>query len=448
MGPWLLYSQSTQDDGDVMTIRIAVASSATAEVKVEVTDTVDNTKYNADMQIKHSTQGVDIFQSYFTNLPSNRLFSYKITIQEYTYDDGHQIKLNPYSVSASFRTPPSPADIQSGTVTSQVFYGMGDNRRLYDDDSDYLPFVEQALCTYSSLTTEPMSQTCIVHNGDCSTLGQNIDACDPMTLLYKYGWQNEWLKSSNDHGSQDKYNNDWRYHTWLRASLPTYMSPGNHDAKNYISDKAIDPGELDLFHYLMGEYPCGTWYFELTKSNGDKYDSISYANDYGGMRIITLNAYYCYSSDDASKVATNLSNWVKGANQGGPIVIIIHPALYGAHHSGATTGYWQETSQIISDLQPIINNRKNVIVIGGHQHKTCRTVVNQVNYYLIGTSGAADMKTDGDDDSMMVPLSGYGSPIYLDFAWGQFNVDYNARQITCELYHTDGRVIDTNTWSY
>jgi hypothetical protein len=103
--------------------------------------------------------------------------------------------------------------------------------------------------------------------------------------------------------------------------------------------------------------------------------------------------------------------------------------------------------------------RKNVIVIGGHQHKTCRTVQNDVNYYLLGTGGAGDMNTNCDDDAIMVPLNGtavsppvipnpYPDRVYLDYAWGQFNVDYKARQVLCTIYHTDGTVVDTHPWNY
>ncbi|MFZ4481041.1 MAG: DUF885 family protein [Rhodoferax sp.] len=43
--------------------------------------------------------------------------------------------------------------------------------------------------------------------------------------------------------------------------------------------------------------------------------------------------------------------------------------------------------------------------------------------------------------------SGKGKP-YVDFAYGQFSVDYSARKITAYIYAMEGELIDEHSWNY
>jgi hypothetical protein len=470
MGPWLQYMRDDLNGGtgNKINIRIALTSKIedwytfvpiTTEYKpsatVTVTDTVSNTTYGPypmDMYHQHKYQTqvhvgyvandwVDLFQYSLSNLPSNRLFNYTITIKDSQHKD-------PYSVSASFRTPPSLDDIQNGSVTSQTFYAFGDNRKKWGDTSNpsnYLPFVEEALFKVSPLATDPSSQTCIIHNGDASTLGQQIYYCSVSTNEQFYGWREEWLKSSNN---SDDPNGDWRYHTWLRASLPTYMSAGNHDAKDQIGDKDINIGALDHFGYLMAEFYSKNGQLNLTDKDSNSYDTFTYATDYGGVRVIVLNVYYCFSKDDSSKIVNALKGWLDGAGTDRPIVLVIHAPWFDWDVSGADTGYWHDLSQLRSDLQSLLDHRKNLMVMGGHVHETARAKLNDVNYYILGGGGAPDFSPGNGAYLTAQTLTGVNTTRYLDFAWAQVRVDYKARNISCTIYHTDGSIVDNNSWTY
>lgn len=439
MGPWLLYSQGDSYKS-VIIVRVGLKQDHSPKASVTVTDTVTQHPQTIDMSKTHDVEDdIGIYEACFPYLVSNRLYSYKLTVTD--TDHGS------YSVDASFRTPATPEDIQSGSVTSQVFYAMGDNRRLFESATDFLPFVEQGLCTYSPLVTDVMSQTCIVHNGDATCLGKHIYVEDVATEEYDYGWRVEWLKASNDHGSDDKYNHDWRYHTWLRACLPTYMSPGNHDAKKLISDKDINFGDLNLYHYLLGEYKYEYKKIDLKDNDGNNQNSLTYCVDYGGLRMITMNPYYCYSETQASTIVSSMKEWIDGAN-GRPIILVIHPALYGNNSTGADTGYWKNTEELAEDLLDLYAHRKDIVLIGGHKHTTCRFEPFGTNCYLLGTGGAADMTTTNTDTDIMETLSGVKQQQYADFAWGQFNIDYRARQIACTIYSAYGFVVDYHAWNY
>ena len=338
-------------------------------------------------------------------------------------------------------------------VSNQVFFSFGDNRRLYDSDTDNLPQVEESLIKSSGLATDPNVQTFLAHNGDATEMGQHIDVMNLITGYRHYGWAHEWLRSAN--GFDSKFTtNDLRYHTWMRASVPTYMSAGNHEGKDSFGQTSYKRGSFEEYGSLMaGIYRSSDDNVTL-KDGTTSYDSYTYMADYGGIRVIVLNTYNCYSVTDAATIKAKIQTWIAGAYSGGPIILLLHPAPYGSD-SSEIGDYWDNMTKLNADIQPLINGRKNVIVISGHTHRTARTLQNNVNYYVLGTGGAKDM--ENTFASWMLPFSsGLPTPL-ADFAYGKFSVDYKARTITAEIIgaHTgtggaiaDGGIVDTQTWSY
>ena len=469
MGPWLLYTQDNTTNKSNMTVRIGLDPSATATVKV--TDATDPTKiYGPYSMVKTTTLGSkqigdqDIRQYTFSGLPSNRLYSYTVTVS---------MKGLSADIDASFRTAPSWADIQSGAVSNQVFFSFGDNRREHGTDTDHLPQVEENIIKSSGLSTDPNVQTFLAHNGDASELGQHIDVMDASTGHRHYGWAHEWLRSAN--GFDSKYtSNDLSYHTWMRASVPTYMSAGNHEAKDHIGQADYKRGYFEWYGALMaGIYRSSDDNVTL-KDGTTSYDSYTYMADYGGIRLIVLNTYNCYNEADQQAIQDKIKTWIAGAYPGGPIILLLHPAPYGSTDS-EIGAYWDNTTKIKDALLGLFkSNEKRLIVISGHTHRTARayenyiladkTSTDYINYYVLGTGGANDMSTT--PASWMVPFSikdpdGIKNPYVAaplgDFAYGKFTVDYKARTITAEIIGAhlgtsgvvpDGTVVDTQTWSY
>lgn len=500
MGPWLLYSQDNTRGLASMTIRIGVEGSENSvTATVTGTDPATGSKINygaVTMSNYFEAEGVNMYEHTFDNLPSNSLFSYIINIT-----DSKKAK---YSVNATFRTPPSRADIESGRVTSQVFFGMGDNRRELTSASDNLPMVEENMIAYGGIMSDTNEQSCIIHCGDAVSLGNKIDT---LYLARYYGWKNEWLKSSNDTPTTDKYNHDYRYHTWMRASMPTFMAPGNHEGYSGLisMDSHLDNSSLELYGKLMTNPAVD----HVVLPNG--YNSYTYMADYGGMRVISLNTYYCFNQDDVTAITNKLTTWVNEAYPGGPVILVVHPSPYGSGYQPDKENgnyYFAKMANLQDYFKKLFAGKKNVIVISGHVHETARAFQDGINYYVLGTGGAEDMnygdaytKTVTTDSSIFgssyvsttyydvdsfVKLSNYTGPptkqkisdcisvansqgqgpscvskdkdypqlqnIYKDFAFAKFTVDYRARQVKAVIYGAKdgdkGKVIDINSWQY
>jgi hypothetical protein len=449
MGPWLLYTQDNDNNTSNMTIRIGLDQSSSATVKV--TDTTNEKTYGPfpmDVRdtlrdtIGYSSLGPqDIRQYTFSGLPTNRLFSYTIAV---TANKTKAVS----TVDASFRTAPSWADIQSGAVPNQVFFSYGDNRRLVTSATDHLPKVEENFIKTSGVT-DSTAQSFLAHNGDASTLGKHLNT---LYVARYYGWAHEWLRSANGFDSTYK-ENDLRYHTWLRASVPTFMSAGNHEYKANILEKSYNRSALHFYGTLMaGVYKDPADNVTL-KDGTTSYDSYTYMADYGGIRIIVLNVYNCYSATDAASILSKIQTWIAGAYPGGPVILLLHPSPYGSATSDGD--YWNDVAKLNADIQPLINNKKNVIVISGHTHRTARNLVNDVNYYVLGTGGADDMSSTYE--AWMLPFSSGLKTPFADFAYGKFTVDYKDRKITAEIIGANsdtkalipsGGIVDTNTWYY
>jgi hypothetical protein len=466
MGPWLLYSQDNTKSQGNMTIRIGFSDDIiTANTTVTGTDPATGTTINYGTFPMVKTVKIDgyiLYEYTFQQLPSNALFSYVININD------PSVK-NPYSINATFRTPPSWADIDSGKVTSQVFFGMGDNRREYGTASDNLPMVENNMIQYGGISSDVTAQSCIIHCGDAVSLGKNIDYFAP-AVFRSYGWGIEWLKSSNDTAKTDTYKHDLRPHTWMRASMPTFMAPGNHEGYSNLPSMALGTGkgDLDFYGVLMTRIPAAD---QIMLTNGEV--SWTYMADYGGMRVISLNAYYCFNQTDLDAITNKLTTWVNGAYPGGPIILVVHPSPYGSgyapeHENGGF--YFSNMPNLQTYLKKLFVGKKNVIVISGHEHETARALQDGINYYVLGTGGAADMNYGGLKDNKydidsFVKLSNYTGPstfnkvsdpnfqnVYMDFAFAKFTVDYKAKQITTVIYGAkdgdNGKIIDVNIWNY
>lgn len=484
LGPWLLYTQDSTNNKSNMTVRIGLTDSTftpnpnggstfSYKPSASITATDPNGKSYGPFVMKsvyknqYSTTGpvydtVNIFEYTFGGLQSNSLFSYTITINDSVNGT--------YPVSASFRTPPSRDDIKNNGVTKQVFYSYGDNRRKYADASDNLPYVEENLCQFTDISTDPAAQSFTVHNGDANTFGKAIEEFDIMSLYRYYGWKYEWLRASNK--SNDSYKHDVRYHTWLRASVPTFMSAGNHEGKTVLADQSFTPSDFNLYGNLMaGIYADNNNDHITLQRKGNSYDTYTYMVDNGGMRIIVLNTYNCYSSSDATTILNSIKSWMQTASPDGPIVLVLHPSPWGNEGSDEIGSYWNSSANLRKDLVGMINDlnttngidvKKRLIVISGHTHVTARTYQDGVtrngvtqdgiNYYILGTGGAADMNGPKSDSAKMVNFSsGLKQPdanLYRHFAYGKFTVDYSTRKINAVIYGMKGVVVDEQTWSY
>jgi hypothetical protein len=317
-------------------------------------------------------------------------------------------------------------------------------------------------------------QTFIIHIGDATMKGQDLGS---LYGGYHVGWSNEYLKRSYE-------TDQWEKHTWLRATLPTIMSAGNHEGKKVYSDKSYVPSDFRLYDTLMVDPKnrINSKDKVSVKYHGFSYNA-AYKVDWGSLRIISLNSYVVMNASEAGNVLSWLSSMIEGRKEGGlPTILLLHPPLWMRLNKDPIEqvgNYWatQEDLEkgVLTDGEYLNSLHDTIktdvqLVLTGHVHATGRTKVKDgVTYYIIGGGGVPDLDHPGDGDGdlsivNMATLSNFNCTImpdnkYCDYpqwytgpsyqedglAWTRIQVDYEAQTIMIKIYNLKTDLIDRNT---
>ena len=366
----------------------------------------------------------------------------------YTYVIHHPVLSSPDTITASFKTPPPV-----GSTNKVVFYAYGDNRKWHNvtyGESQF-PKVEE------TMVDDMADRSFVIHVGDASNLGWWLNYTPEARQL---GWQAEYLRSSND--------KEWQKHVWLRANYPTFMSVGNHELKRKTGVTQFYPEDHAMYDFIMGNfsrYKLGnalsfTYDSENPFSNSLTYegtssaqtyegtfDSQTYMTDWGDLRIINLNTYFCFTDSDLTNLKSKLKMWVTGRKAAGkPTILALHSPIFW-DGDGGETGYKLDSQNKIRDeIIPIIQDDVN-LVLSGHKHVTTRTKEIYYEkdktitigagkgpvYYILGTGGAQDMTTPTVPPKYSDVLTTTKEKSLSDYAWAKFTVDYTAGKIIGDI---------------
>ena len=361
----------------------------------------------------------------------------------YTYVIHHSVLSSPDTITAAFKTPP-PA----GSTNNVVFYAYGDNRTWHNKTygESQFPKVEE------TMVDDMADRSFVLHVGDASNLGWWLNYFDAFTL----GWEAEYLRSSND--------KEWQKHVWLRANYPTFMSVGNHELKRKTGVTLFYPEDHAMYDFIMGNFsrykPENTLFFTYRSKNQPEvgplssgltyegtFDSQTYMTDWGDLRIINLNTYFCFTDSDLANLKSKLQMWVTGRKAAGkPTILVLHSPIFWDGNVGQT-GYKLDSQNTIRDeIIPIIQDDVN-LVLSGHTHVTTRTKEIYYEkdktitigagkgpvYYILGTGGAQDMTKPTVPPQYSDALTKTGEKSLSDYAWAKFTVDYSAGKIIGEI---------------
>ncbi len=358
----------------------------------------------------------------------------------YTYVIRHSVLSSPGTITASFKTAP-PA----GSTNNVVFYAYGDNRTWHNKTygESQFPKVEE------TMVDDMADRSFVIHVGDASNLGWWLNYMPDELQL---GWQAEYLRSSND--------KEWQKHVWLRANYPTFMSVGNHELKRKTGVTQFYPEDHAMYDFIMGNFSRykkeNTLFFTYGSENPfssdltyeGTFDSQTYMTDWGDLRIINLNTYFCFTDSDLTNLKSKLKLWVTGRKAAGkPTILVLHSPIFWNENVVQTGDKLDSQTTIRDQIIPIIQDDVN-LVLSGHTHITTRTKEIYYEkdktitigagkgpvYYIIGTGGAQDMtKPKPTATQYSDVLTKTGEKSLSDYAWAKFTVDYAAGKIIGDI---------------
>ena len=455
MGPWLvyygapttmlvrvvLYKKCTHDEIKQGTVSVTGPDGKTTDFplipstwyppEVVKNDIILNPGWDHSMFASGDDPGHRHYlQAHLTGLTPDTEYTYKIT---------HTDALGNDTVTAHFRTAP-PVDSRERLV----FYAYGDNRAEYSLHSSALWNMED------TIANDTRERSFILHGGDAVTMGQYLE----YVFFHQYGWLSEWLHQKPDESK-------WDRHSWLRANIPTFMTVGNHELKSYISQGTYYPTDSYMYEFLMGRFysyaPDRGIEFSYNNFNIGGYsfsgthDTNTYYVDWGDVRVISLNTYFCYNQDNLNTLKAKLQQWVQGRKaQGKVTILVLHsPIYYGVNlYEVGYTNILDSVEKIRLEFEPIITDDVQ-LVITGHKHITTRTgpIRYEVNtepggapvYYILGTGGAQDV-TDKPTDQELVYSDTFTvsqKKFTAGIAFGRFTVDWDEMIIYADILSGD-----------
>jgi hypothetical protein len=148
--------------------------------------------------------------------------------------------------------------------------------------------------------------------------------------------------------------------------------------------------------------------------------------DYGPMHVIMMDQYTSYSSGSAQY------NWIKSdlaaTTKKWKIVVLHEPGwTAGGGHNNNTT--------IQNTYEPLFEQYKVAVVLGGHNHYYARASVNDVQHLTIGTGGAP----------LYSPASGQPNIVKTYKGNGFVKFDINGSTLTGSFVDVGGTIRDTFT---
>lgn len=148
--------------------------------------------------------------------------------------------------------------------------------------------------------------------------------------------------------------------------------------------------------------------------------------DYGPAHFVMLDQYTDYDADSAqfqwleSDLAATSKKW---------IIVVLHEPGWtaGGGHSNNST--------VQQDLQPLFEQHKVAMVLGGHNHYYARAVVNDIQHLTVGTGGAPIYEPDSSQPNIVAAYAGYG--------YSKFSI--SGGTLTGWFVDIDGAIRDTFT---
>lgn len=217
-----------------------------------------------------------------------------------------------------------------------------------------------------------------------------------------------------------------QYQWWLNsapkfyASTPMVITPGNHDVKSFLAEKA---GNMAYYGGVTNTAYFGSYYDgELAEDYGASenavineynylythfnYDLPSaqnqpsgfyYSFNYSGVRFTMLNTNDLTAENQLSKAQYDWLIADLDAAKDMLKVVVMHKSLY----SAGSHSYDKDVIALRAQLTPIFNEKGVGLVIAGHDHTYTET------YYLDGTGKKILLNANGKND-----ISGKGT-LYL-----------------------------------
>lgn len=148
--------------------------------------------------------------------------------------------------------------------------------------------------------------------------------------------------------------------------------------------------------------------------------------DYGPMHVVMMDQYTSYGAGSAQY------NWIKNdlaASTKKWKVIVLHEPGWSANGGHANNTTIQKT------YQPLFEQYKVALVLGGHNHYYARAMVNGIAHLTVGTGGAPIYSPASGQPNVVKTYTGYG---YTRFA-------INGSTLTGWFINSSGSTIDTFT---
>ncbi|OVE81912.1 hypothetical protein BVY04_02175 [bacterium M21] len=320
---------------------------------------IRNQRRNCDTE-DWSNDGIGIYTAELNGLRSSTNHAYTIRLEDNQREDYFK---------GMFHTPPSGEIEDDEPIT---FYAYSDSQ----DTGNY--------CVAKAIVDDMESRSFVLHAGDAVELGQLTEEQD--------GWFNECLY------------NDAAQNAWLRATVPTFLTVGNHELKENNDHKNFAPGTLAHFDFLMGcDYPegkhlivnysgdgiendeCGSDH----KYHGD-YNTHTTCVDWGRLRIVRINTYTCHTEKDKDELREKLNDWFgEGLAQGMINIAVMHPPVRWCMATLEEIGddnIFGNYEDLKDFFEPILVDGGVKLVISGHKHITSRSnrIEEGLYYYVLG----------------------------------------------------------------
>lgn len=270
-----------------------------------------------------------------TNLTPGTRYNYKIMFDERWYFSG------------DFMTP--PAD----NATETTFYAYGDTRTQPADHNDVVHVLRHDAVDNGMADNR---QTFVLHTGDFVHRG-----------LDDYYWDNDYFAYRHYVSTNE-----------FLASFPIMPAIGNHEFKD--SD-----GTVDMDAWVFRQLWPNPLYPTPAKGSTQSY---YYSFDYGPVHISIIDPYsisYAPGSAQYEWLQSDLENTAKQWK-----IVVCHHPFYdaGSGSPKGDVGNYADTRTLQSDIQPLLEKNNVQLVIQGHRHYYSHSIVNGINYLVLGDGGA------------------------------------------------------------
>lgn len=392
----------------------------------------DNEDQNGNGAIQH------LLTAEFDNLQPDTEYDYCIQKDEALIFQGR------------FRTAPAIGD--QSQEEEIIFFAYSDTQRVASvfnaskENND-------SRATEIAIANAMEKRSFIIHGGDANGIGQCLDR-KVVTGSVTYGWHQEYLHPDND--SSDS---EWAPQGWLRASVPSLITVGNHDLKKDFFDTHYPPVCTKWFDFLYGcSMPDGQR--QMMDLTGRTIKDVTYPDlpywrnwdshcnyvDWGPVRVIRLNTYACYDTSDAKALKGKIIDWAAGRREQKLFtVLVLHPPVYhtgDVNESDFGNGMFNTQEDKLEYLVPEDVRSNFQLVVSGHIHVNARLLREENGweciYYVLGSGGCTD--TGGSQDQLIC------DKVTEDECYGKFTARYGedgSPKLLAQIVRTeDGSLFD------